>query len=70
MALVRRLTHKELEKTGIHSEAECTYSVVDGQVTEMGNNPVASARRVLSVQSWQFSKSKMEFRFKCWDPVC
>jgi hypothetical protein len=35
MAPVRRLTHKKLEKTGIHSEAECTYSVVDGQYLQI-----------------------------------
>ena len=35
MALVRRLTHKELERIGIHNEVECTYAVVDGQYLQI-----------------------------------
>ena len=32
MALVQRLTHKKLEKSGTPTEVECTYSIVGDDV--------------------------------------
>jgi hypothetical protein len=42
MALVQRLTHKKLEKSGTHTEVECTYSIVGDDVA----GPMPSDRHV------------------------
>jgi len=60
MALVRKLTHKKLDRIGIHSEVECTYSI-DGQYLQIATYGSKSRRNPDTVsQTIRFAPEAIE----------